>query len=320
MRVFILYILKILLVLWLFAIGLQYIADRGLMRNEVSTYREWNRIIRGQLNADLLVLGSSRAHVSYDPKIFQNELQLDTYNLSLNAAPYRLQKAKYDLYKNTNNTPQVIIQNVDLTHFLEAQYIPDEFQFIPYISNPILQKELSVIDESYSLYPIIPLLKYNKFNAYLLKGICSFFGKKYSIKPSYDGYYPREQNYQRDSINIERFKKLNSDISNVNLYMKGISESIAFYEQLRKDDIKVVLIWAPEYKERLQVISNLKPAVQDKLLEYAAHYDTVYFLDFSEDIISMNKDYFYDSFHLNKDGAEKFSKKVTTELKKILNK
>ncbi len=320
MRVFILYILKILLVLWLFAAGLQYISDRGLMRNEVSTYREWNRIVRGQLNADILILGSSRAYVSYDPKILQKGLELNAYNLSLNAAPYNLQKIKYELYKQSNKTSKMVVQNVDLTHFLEAQYIPDEFQFIPYINNAILQEGLSVIDENYSLYPFVPLLKYNKFNEYLLKGIRSFFGKKYSIKPSYDGYYPREQNFQRDSINIERFKRLNTDASNAQAYMKGVSESITFYEQLRKDNIKVVLIWAPEYKERLQVISNLKPMVHDKLLEYATHHDTVYFLDFSEDTISMNKDYFYDSFHLNKNGAEKFSKKVNTEIKKILNK
>lgn len=45
-----------------------------------------------------------------------------------------------------------------------------------------------------------------------------------------------------------------------------------------------------------------------------------YFIDYSNSYLCYDKKYFYNSQHLNKTGAELFSKEVSLKIKEILNK
>jgi len=49
--------------------GLQWMADKGLRKSASNDFKNWTRIVEGQINADLLVTGSSRAMRMIDPKI-----------------------------------------------------------------------------------------------------------------------------------------------------------------------------------------------------------------------------------------------------------
>ena len=84
-----------------------------------------------------------------------------------------------------------------------------------------------------------------------------------------------------------------------------------------KDNIKVFLVYAPEYYELQHLITN-----SDSLLNiysnFAQKYKTV-FLDYSKDPISQNKELFYNSQHLNRKGSEVFSIKLANDLKELIS-
>ncbi len=315
---FLLYIFKIITFSYLVALSIQYFADSGLKRMDDSIYDDWNKILGGKINSDLVILGSSRGYVSYDPRIIENTTGLSSYNLSMNAGSYNLQSLKYENYLANNKPPKVIIQNIDLTHFGKSGYIPEEFQFLPYLDNKKLTHGLSVINSNYSWNPYIPLLKYNPYKPFLVKGLLSYFGKKYSILPTIKGFSPKTAVFKKDEHNLKRLRQMISDSLNIRLYRKKLEITEDFLHKYKNHSLKVFLVWAPEYKERLDIINSIVKPVKADIVEMVSGMPGFYFLDFSDDPINLKKEYFYDTFHLNEKGALLFTKKLSVEIDSIL--
>ena len=81
---------------------------------------------------------------------------------------------------------------------------------------------------------------------------------------------------------------------------------------------RVVLVWAPELEDRRVLVHKQMEGIQDKLKKLVAENEAISFLDYSKDSISFNKDYFYDSFHLNEKGANLFSNKLAMDLQNLV--
>src|SRR5690606_7084295 len=93
---------------------LAMIVDKGLQKTEAENYAEWNAIKDGGINADLLILGSSRAWVHVAPFILDTALHLNSFNLGLDGHHFETQVARYDFYKEFNRRPQYIVHCIDL--------------------------------------------------------------------------------------------------------------------------------------------------------------------------------------------------------------
>lgn len=59
--------------------------------------------------------------------------------------------------------------------------------------------------------------------------------------------------------------------------------------------------------------------IKKQIKAFADSYSNIHFLDFSNDIISLNEAYFYDTFHLNALGANEFSIKIASQINKLFN-
>ncbi len=318
MSKFLLHVFKIIIISFIVAFFIQYLADSGLKKMDDSIYADWNKILGGQLNSDLVILGSSRAYVSYDPLIIEKTTGLSSYNLSFNAGSYNLQGLKFESYLKKNKHPLVIIQNIDLTHFSKSNYIPEGFQFLPYLDNNKLSLGLSEINSDYSWNHYIPLFKYNPYKSFLVKGLFSLVGKEYSILPTNKGFAPKINIFKKDEHNLRRLRELASDTANIQLFRKKLLITKEFLQKYKNDSTKIFLVWAPEYKERLEIITSIVNPVKQDIVQMVSNMPGIYFLDFSEDPINLKKEYFYDTFHLNEKGATLFSTKLSVEIDRIL--
>lgn len=318
MSKFLIYVFKIIIFSFLIAFFIQYLADSGLKKIDDSIYADWNKILEGQLNSDLVILGSSRGYVSYDPRIIDKTTGLSSYNLSINAGSYNLQGLKFESYLVKNRPPKVIIQNIDLTHFSKSKSIPEEFQFLPYLFNNKLIRELNSINSDYRWKLYIPLFKYNPYKSFLLKGLFSFFGKEYSILPTANGFSPKNPVFKKDEHNLRRLREMSSDTLNIQSYKEKLAITMEFLQRYKTDSLKIFFVWAPEYKERLDIIAPILTPVREDIKQMISDMPGVYFLDFSEDPIHIEKKYFYDTFHLNEKGANIFSTKLSLEIDRII--
>ena len=78
--------------------SLQFLADNGLRKSVNSVYHDWLQILEGNINADIVISGSSRAYFGYNPSILEDKLKMKTFNLGYSAAGYQLQLEKLKIY------------------------------------------------------------------------------------------------------------------------------------------------------------------------------------------------------------------------------
>lgn len=293
-------------------------ADYGLKKMKNTMISEWENIFQGNIKSEIIILGSSRGMVSYDPKIIEEVTDIKSHNLSFNGGSYKIQQLKYNYYRKNNIKPEILIQNVDLAHFSSSCGIPDSYQFIPYLSDSNIKSNLLKLDQNYVTNDQIPLLKYNNNKVFFWRGIKSFFGVNTpKIQTLFDGYHPYEKEYNKDFQNFVRLEKMSKERDTNKFYAEGISDLKSFVKESLSDSIIVILVWAPEYKERFEIVKRMVTPLKKELLELEVKNEGVYFIDLSTDSLSQSTDNFYDSFHLNKQGATLFSTKLGEKINKL---
>lgn len=312
---FLIYCFKILIFTILGAIIIQTISDAGLKGIENSRFEEWDNILRGRINADLIILGSSRGSVNYNPKIIGQLTHLDSYNLSFDAASHNIQKAKYNIYLKNNLTPKVIIQNVDLAHFSSSLIIPNKNHFIPFSTSEEIYAEFRRIEPSFLKYNFIPLLNYNGNGRLLISGFTNLFNHRNMIFQHENGFVPVNRNFHKDVNNLERLKIMEANF-NIDNWIENLK---ILEDQLESDrSIYYFFTWAPEYEERLIINQTSVSKIKMKIEEIIRDYPNAYFLDYSSHPLSKNANLFYDTFHLNAKGAKIFSKIIGEDINQIL--
>jgi len=321
MRKFIFYILEIILIVVAVAFSIQYLADRGLQNWQNTIYNDWQNTLEGKINSDVIIMGSSRGFVGYNPKIIEYKLKLKTYNISYNAGGYKLQLSKLNIYLKKNRKPKVLIQNLDLAHFDENDILPEEFQFIPFLNNSDIDDLVMSYDSKYNYLKYIPLLKYNQNLKLLKNGIYTNF-KNFNIEngTTYQGYCPQNRIFKIEQHNLKRIEKKSKQDLDINREKKILKKMMDFYKLNFGSSTKIIFVWAPENKLRLnKAYDSLKSPLIKEINLIQKNNKNIYFIDLSHHVISKNDDYFYDTFHLNKKGSEVFSQVLSAKISKILN-
>lgn len=186
-------------------------------------------------------------------------------------------------------------------------YQPD--QFLPYM---LWNKNITNYTKSYLGYSTldyyIPLLRFaGKFGA-IKSGI------KYGIVEKPIKHY-RDKGYKgMDRIWNSDLDEAKENIKSLNINID--QKSLKLFEQFIKECIStntmLILVYTPEYIEGQNFVSNRKEVI-DIYANLAKKYN-ILFLDYSGDNMCKNKNLFYNSSHLNKEGAEIFSKKLAKDL------
>jgi hypothetical protein len=312
MKAFLIYIAKIGSVLLLICFILQAMADFGLKKLPNTLTSQWADITEGNINSELVILGSSRGFVCYDPTILGNATGNKAYNLSFNAGSFNLQQPKYEIYRAKNNKPKILIQNVDIAHFKASTDLPDEYQFLPFFGHKIIQKEFLVLHNDGTIFRFLPLLKYNGNKLFFWRGIKSFFGiETKKMQTIFSGYSPQESQFKQDNHNLERLKLESLDFKK---YYDGFLKVKQFLKRNASDSVRVIMVWAPEHYKRLNAEKSISEKLKREISIFEKEEKNVDFIDMSHDSISMHDEYFYDTFHLNEKGATLFS---TTLAQKI---
>lgn len=314
MKNWVLYILKFIFLSLIVAFFLQIVCDNGLKKINNSIYNEWSKILGGKINADVLIMGSSRAVVSYNTEIVSRMSGLESYNLGFNAGGENLQLEKLKLYLKLNKKPKIIIQNIDQAHFGFNQELPEETQFIPFLGNNDLKAFLAKYDPKYNYLEYIPLLKYNNNQYVFFEGIVSNFKSVIPNNLIFNGFVPVNKKFKLDKHNLINLEKVKIEKQNIS---GKIDIMLKFYSENLNKDSFVFFVWAPEKVERLDPkFLNSKMYIKKILKNKIKANSNYFFIDMMDNPISYDQNCFYDTFHLNNYGAKIF----TTELVQNINK
>lgn len=278
--------------------------NEGLRQIQSSGFGVWNNIVEGKINAEILILGSSRALTHYDPRIIQERTGRTAYNIGLNGSQTDMQVARFKTYLQHNKKPTLLIFNLDLFSFQVTHggaYDPG--QYLPYINEPDLYAALERINPEWWKTKAIPLYGYavEDLRFTWILGVISRF-KANAVEDHFLGFKPRATQWTGD---FERFKAMNPKGIDFEIEPEGIREMEGLLQLCQQQGIKVLLVYSPEYRE-IQALTNNRLEVFAKFDGLSKKF-RVPVWDYSGSPISSRKEYFYNSQHLNTDGALQFS-------------
>ncbi len=276
-------------------------------------YATWNDIYDGHLSAEIFIYGSSRAVVQISPAILSDQLGKSCYNLGVDGFNFWTQYFRHQEAAKHAAKPQIILHSLDISslshkgQFYKAQFLPYMFQKESIESFAKLYPDFSYFDFR------LPLVRYYGNSTAIFHALKLFFVDQPQELERNRGYRGQDIGWKDDLANAK--KKMASfeatiDTSCVNLFDKYLQECLA-------RNIKVILVYTPEYIEGQRFVKNREDVLQiynDLSTRYG-----IPFLDYSADSMSFNRNWFYNSGHLNKRGSEHFTYILAGDVKALLS-
>ncbi|WP_158848176.1 hypothetical protein [Algibacter sp. L1A34] len=293
---------------------LDYTVTKGLRKTHFHTFNNLTKIYNSELNSDLIINGSSAAKFQISPYLLDSILELNSYNLGMEGIGFIPQNLQSDLYLKYNKKPKIVLQILGDLELFKREKLIGYMQFSPYLDTNEVKKVTKMYKGFSVLDYYIPFIRYYGSPLDIIDGFFSFFGLELRKPTGYKGYF--EQNLEWNSA-FDKFKKNYKD----GRFIKMDPESMKLFEiyiaKCKKSKINIFFVYPPNYYEYNQYIKN-----QDQIISYYTKISKKYqvpFLNYSNNSLSLSKEYFYDSQHLNKKGAELFTKILAQDIKKLTN-
>jgi hypothetical protein len=282
----------------------------GLRRIQTSDFGVSNRIMTGRVNADIVISGSSRAMVHYDPRLIEASTGHTAFNIGLNGSQTDMQLALLKTYLEHNARPKLVIHNLDLFSFVTSREIYNPAQFLPYLAEKPLYNGIQEVYPDAWKWKYIPLYGYvvEDMRFTWVLGLRGLFG----FQPAEDhiqGFVPRHISWTGD---FAGFRASNPHGVRFEIEPRGLRDLEDLIETCRRENIAVVLVYSPEYTE-MQALEQNRDEVFAKFREISGRFH-VPLWDYSDSPLSRDRSNFYNSQHLNAEGAEAFSSLLAQRL------
>lgn len=288
---------------------LQTLISIRIKDKAVTGYDNWNAT--SNINADLVLLGSSRCWAQLDPRFFEETYNLKTVNIGMNGhSELTAIQLRLENYLSKNKAPKYAILSYDPiiipgsfknnTNFINKNNYA-RFAFLPTKENRDLVNYFK-FDNLEKYIPLYSLFKYQLFEDCVTLKNKSIFKEGFECN---DEQWDTIKNPVSDVV--KKYFVKNNEINNLKkqlFRLKLLCE---------KNSIQLLCIQTPVYKTGYDQLVFEKSATICKSMN-------IDFIDVSSSLIRNNIDNFYNSSHLNKKGVIEMNKllKNDKELRTIL--
>jgi len=260
----------------------------------------WNALYAGQINADYVIYGSSRAWVHFNPQLFEDSLGKTAYNLGMDGQNFHLQLFRHRELVKHNPHPQNIILALDIFSLDVYEELYNETQFLPYqLFNPKLRQFRAHYKNYKPAHHFIPLLRYAGRKE-LLKNIL-FPAPVDSQLIRQRGFLGQPKSWTPEADSV--LASLHPFAVQIDSQLVRLFET--FLAEMQAKNTNVVLVYPPEYVAGQSQITN-REAIMAYYAQQAKRFGFVW-LDYSDHPISHDKTNFYNSSHLNARAADEFT-------------
>ncbi|MDR0811338.1 MAG: hypothetical protein LBN23_03555 [Paludibacter sp.] len=279
---------------------------------ELVYFQLWNDIFESKVNADVVAVGNSRTWVNINPYILDSILGVNSYNLGLNAQPFPMQYVRFELLKQYNTKPKLVIQNVDCFTFNRNKLSVPDNTFLPFTHIKPIRNELRQSGVFAALY--IPAFKYRGKIQFIKQGVQYFCKKELGNTDEagiYKGFFNKNTAWDDSELNNQlKSGKMNSAKNPEVLTMFD-----NYLNECKADNIFVVLVRVPMYYKAYEMFSD-NEEMTELYCSFAAKYGFT-FLDYSEHFLCSDTAYFYNASHLNLAGANIFTAQLANDIDEL---
>jgi len=267
-------------------------------------FEVWNDIYNGEMDCELSIYGSSRAWGHIDPIIMEDTLNYNSYNFGIDGHNFWLQYLRHNEYLKYNSKPKIIVHSVDIFTLQKRDDLYNMSQFLPYMLwNNDLFKSISTYKGYASVDCFIPLVRFRHTSS----SIKSLSKNDSPLRnKGFKGFWRKWGPHFDNAMKLNDDYTVTLDSASLNLYEQ-------FLEECRSSNIEVIMVYTPEFIDGQKFISNRKEVI-DLYNELANKYGLL-FLDYSDNYLCYDKQYFYNATHLNGNGADIFTKILAQNIK-----
>jgi hypothetical protein len=282
----------------------------GLTSISTSVYGSNNRIMRGAINAQILITGSSRAASHYDPRIIRLKTGRSAFNLGRNGSQTDMQVAVFKAYLKHNRKPEIVLHNLDAFTFQTTREVYNAAQYVPYLYEEDLYQSLRKINPNVWKSRYLPLYGYvveDMSFAWML-GLKAFlpWGRHEDLLHGFD---PRATKWTDE---FQHFKDANRQGVHWDIEREGIRLMEELISLCQERGVRLIFVYSPEYAE-MQALTRNRDEIFDTFRAVASR-TNVPIWDYSNWRYRGITHFFANSQHLNAAGAEVFSRDVAAEL------
>ena len=305
MKKFLKHILLFSAIMFALGCGLDYFITRPFKNLESSPFANWNDIYQKELNSDVLIMGTSRAYVQFNPKIIDSILQVSSYNLGCNGRAVDAQITKYRIYRHEQKQKPKLILYELYPGSMDTSNGYERIQYIPYLRKPYLWWLTHETEKFSWADGFVPCWRYLNYKDNILpirngkSFYCQTDNKLYKGFIDYEKPWDGSKLAKMDTI----FYHKNPEI---------IKQFEKFLDDCQKENIKVVFVFTPYYIEATRKIFDLE-GMYEMYQNLADKHDCL-ILDYFNDELAYDTVHFYNATHLNREGATIFSKKLAHDI------
>ncbi len=294
-----------LLVLLAVAWGLDVFVTSNLHHSSARIFNTYNAIFNDTLQSDVVIMGSSRGQVQYNPAILDSILDFNCYNLSVDGRCIDAEIVMYKIYRKHAPKPELIIQNIDFGTLQRSNGYERE-QYSPYLIKDNLFEQVKESEGYTWADKWLPLVRYAGYHEVIKEG----FGikNKLSHPAMYKGWCGHDKEWDG-----RMFAAISTVPFEVNPEAVELFDD--YLADCKAEDIQVVLVYAPIYIGVTEKMDSVQ-LMFDTYQSFADKYDFPV-LNYTYDSLSYDTSCFYNATHLNKKGAEIFSSKLAMDLREL---
>jgi len=308
MKKFLLQTLLFTIILLVLAAAFDVLLTTRAVRLRTSPFATWNDIYQRNIDADILVMGSSRAFVQFNPAIIDTVLHTNSYNLGMNGRAADSQILKYKVFRHEGNRkPKLIVYEVSHGTMQKSNGYERD-QLIPYLHDSYLWR-LFHKQEGFSLADrLVPSWRFLGHNTLIRKILFPQEIGEHN-KPLYKGFRGYNKKWSGKGLRQQASVSYTHDTT-------IIRQFCGFLDECRRDSIQVVLVTSPFYIGGTKKMAD-STGMHAMFAQIANDYNLPY-LDYTYDELSYDTAYFYNTMHLNKTGADLFSRKMARDIDSVM--
>lgn len=291
------------------AIALNYFLDTQMKLLKYEDASVWNEITKGGIDADVIIMGSSRAATHIDPSLITEATGKSCYNLGMMGHNFYLEEARYRYYLQHNKAPKTIILSLDYESLQRRSDLFNHTQFVAYLQDPIIAQATKQY-EGFSKYDYqIPLLKYVGEQTLIFSLFRNYIYPEKNQPDRVNGFYARKGHWN-DGVD-----KTLDTLKPYTVYADSLSLTAFnhFVQNCINQKIQLILVHTPVHPLGQEKVINRQQIIY--LYHATAQEWALPFLDYAQDTMCNNKALFMNSTHLNRSGADFFTRKLILDLK-----
>lgn len=294
--------------------GLDAMIGAGLRRSRSAEFHEWNAIVAGRIDADCIVLGSSAAVRDVSPLILDEILGTRSHNFGIDGRHLPMQLCRYRLYRSRHPAPRLVLLIVG-PPTLAADIDFRRAQVAPYLDEPVVRAHVREQGLFHPLALYLPMLAYAGETQIMLTGLLEFVGLPRPSEGKIRGYLPMdatwEEWYGANPDQVFHFEGRRPYVP-----LPATVEALRrFLAKTRREGTKAVLVRGPLHESMAERVSNLPETLA--LYRRIARETETPMLDYSAHPLTRSRRWFYNVTHLNRRGAERFTRILAEDLKAL---